>query len=235
MGFPRTLRPQLDEIIIALAIRYQPKKLEHLVPSPQKFGIKPKALDQQIDPLGGGKMTPGLHIGVEIKMGKLNGLEVVHNPRRDSRIFRKSIFEIRNAPDTAHQKPGVPLHRIRLHHHSLDAQIGELGLINSSAIVESHGNLVDDPMMPFLLDKGLHQPCLVPMNVMLAQNFPHRLHPGSDARLVMGGAILPQKILQHVGGHHRIALHDLHQVLPNHQPLEMGIDLGIQRRHSGPP
>ena len=89
-------------------------------------------------------------------------------------------------------------------------------------------------MPPLLLDGGAHQPRLVAMHIMLAQDFAHRVDARLNGGLVVGCAILAEQVLQHVGGHDGVALHHLDKVLANHQPSEVLIDLVVQLAHVCP-
>ncbi|MNQ91391.1 hypothetical protein D3C85_1067700 [compost metagenome] len=68
------LRPQLDQVVIALAERDKADKLSKLIALAEHLRIETYALDQQVNPLISGELLTCLQIAVEIKAGNLNWL-----------------------------------------------------------------------------------------------------------------------------------------------------------------
>ena len=72
---------------------------------------------------------------------------------------------------------------------------------------------------------------LVAVDVMAGQDLAHGRDTALDGFLVVGRAVLSQQVLEHVGRHYGVALHGLDQVLPNHPPGEVFIDLVVKLAH----
>ena len=78
----------------------------------------------------------------------------------------------------------------RLDKHALDAEVGELGLVDLILLVERGGDLVDDSVPPAFADCGLPQLGLVPMYVVVGQDLAYRVDARLDGGLVGGCRVL---------------------------------------------
>lgn len=105
-----------------------------------------------------------------------------------------------------------------LDEHALDAEVGELRLVDVVLLVERDRDPVDDAVSAALPDRGLHQLGLVPVHVVVGENLAHCVDPSLDRRLVVGCGVLAEQVLQHVRGHDRVALDRLHEVLRTTTP-----------------
>ena len=121
-------------------------------------------------------------------------------------------------------------HRVGTDLDAGDAEVGELGLVDVLALIERDGDLVDDAVPPLLTDAGLDQPVLTAVDVVVAEDGAHLFDAGANGRLVIGGRVLPQEVLQHVGGHDGIALNGLDEVFSDDDAGEGGCDLTVQLR-----
>ena len=117
----------------------------------------------------------------------------------------------------------------RLDDHSLDAEVGELGLVPVVLVVERDGDLVDDLVATALADRRLHQLGLVPVDVVVGEDLADRSDAGLDGGFVVGGGVLAEQVLQDVRRHDRVALDGLDQVLADHQAGEVLVDLLVER------
>jgi len=88
----------------------------------------------------------------------------------------------------------------------------------SFCVIEVDADLVDDLVPPLFPDIGPDQAGLVAMDVMLAKDLLDGVDPGLNGGLVMGGAVLPQQVFEHVGGDDGIAFDGLDEVLSDHEP-----------------
>ena len=127
--------------------------------------------------------------------------------------------------------------RGRLDEHLLDAEVGELGLVDVVLVVESDGDLVDDLVATALADRRLHQLGLVPVDVVVGEDLADRADAGLDRGFVVGGGVLAEQVLQDVRRHDRVALDGLDQVLAHDDAGEVLVDLlvegGLLRRLVG--
>ena len=126
-----------------------------------------------------------------------------------------------------------------LDEHALDAEVGELGLVDVVLVVEGDGDLVDDLVAPALADRRLHQLGLVPVDVVVGEDLADGVDAGLDGGFVVGGGVLAEQVLQHVRRHDRVALDGLDQVLADDDAREVLVDLlvegGLLRRWSASP
>ena len=124
-----------------------------------------------------------------------------------------------------------------LDEHALDAEVGELGLVDVGLVVERGRDLVDDPVPPALADRGLHQLGLVPVDVVVGEDLAHGVDARLDGGLVVGGRVLAEQVLQHVGRHDGVALDGLDQVLAHddarEEPVDLAVQLALRRRSLG--
>jgi len=125
----------------------------------------------------------------------------------------------------------VRFHRTGVDQYLFDAKVGELGLIDVIFVVERHADAVDHLVPALFLDRRTYQARFVAVHVVLAQDLPDRINAGLDGGLVIGRAVLPQQVLQHIGGHDGIALDGFYQILAHHQAGEMLVDLVIKLGH----
>ena len=65
-------------------------------------------------------------------------------------VFAVEVLDVADAPDAADEELRVRLDRGGLDDHALDAEVGELGLVDVGLLVEGDGDLVDDPVPPAL-------------------------------------------------------------------------------------
>ena len=112
--------------------------------------------------------------------------------------------------------------------HALDAEVGELGLVDVGLLVEGDGDLVDDPVATALLDRRLDQLGLVPVDVVLGEDLAHRVDAGLDGGFVVGGGVLAEQVLQDVRRHDGVALDGLDQVLADDDAGEELVDLVVE-------
>ena len=113
----------------------------------------------------------------------------------------------------------------------LDAEVGEGGIVGICLVVQRDRDLVDDLVATLLPYVRADESRLVPMDVMPTQDVFDRLDARLNRRLVVGRAILAQKVLKDVGGNDGIPLDRLHQVLADNQPRKMLVDLVVKRGH----
>ena len=94
--------------------------------------------------------------------------------------------------------------------------------------VERNGELVDHLVAAPIFDRGFHQLRLVPVHVVLGQDAAYGFEAVFDLIGVVGGAVLAEQVLEHVGGHHRVLLELGGEVFAHHQAREVLKDLLIQ-------
>ena len=92
----------------------------------------------------------------------------------------------------------MALDRPRVDQHLFNAEVRELRLIDVGLVVQLDADFVDDLIASLFSDIRADKPRLAAMDVMPAEYLLDRLDAGLDGRLVVGGAILPQKVLQDV-------------------------------------
>ena len=114
-----------------------------------------------------------------------------------------------------------------------ESEVGEPGFVHVVFVVEGDGDLVDDLVAPAFADRRFHQLGLVAVDVVVGQDLPDGSDAGCDGGFVVGGGVLTEQVLQHVGGHDGVALDRLDEVLANDHPGEVFVDLAVQRRLHG--
>ena len=112
--------------------------------------------------------------------------------------------------------------------HALDAEVGELGLVDVGLLVEGDGDLVDDPVPTALLDRRLDQLGLVAVHVVLGEDLAHGVDAGLDGGFVVRRRVLPEQVLQDVRRHDGVALDGLDQVLADDDAGEEQVDLEVE-------
>ena len=85
-------------------------------------------------------------------------------------------------------------------------------------------------MATLLFDNRAGESRLVAIDVVLAQDVTYRLNAGLNRRLVVGGTVLTEQVLQNVRRDNGVALDGLHKVLANHRTGEILIDFLVERR-----
>jgi hypothetical protein len=231
VGLAGALGAQLDQIVIALAVGNQAHKLEQLVALAEQFRVEAHALNQQVDPFVSAELPPSRQVALHVEVGELDRLDPVQQPGTGVLVLAVSVFKVGDAPDAADQELRMAFDRVGIDQHLLDAQVGECRLVHIAPVVERHAHFVDHLVAAPLADSGAHQASLAAMHVVLAQDFPHRLHAGLNAGFIGGSAVLAQQILQHVGRHDGVATHQLDQVLAYDQAGEVLIDFLIEEVH----
>jgi len=233
MGLAGALGAEFDQVVVALGVRHQADQLADLAAPAEEVGVEADALDEQVDPFRGGEVAAGGQVGVEIEMGELDGLEGGQDPGRGVLVLAEQVLQVGDAPDPAHQQFGVGLDGGGVDEDLLDAQVAEFRLVGVGLVVEGDADAVDDLVAPPLPDGGADQARLVAVDVVLAQDLLDRVDAALDARLVVGGAVLAEQVLQDIGGHDGVALDGLDQVLAHHQAGEVLIDLIVEGAHGG--
>ena len=112
-----------------------------------------------------------------------------------------------------------------------DAQVLEGGLVGVALLDQVHGDLVDHALEAGLLDVAADGTGLGALHVVLGENVTHALDARLDLLLVVGRAVLAEKVLQHVARHGRVAAHELHEVLAHHVAGEYVIELRVEAIH----
>jgi len=222
------LGTQLQQVVVALAEWDQPDQGEQLAPPSEGLGVKPHALHEHIHPLIGAELRAGLQELLMVHPGHLDRLDAGDLPGAGLGIDGQLVFHIGDGPDATDEQLGVALHEVHLDRHLLEAEVGELHLVEAAFLVQLHGELVDHLVAAALFDRGFHKFRLVAVHVVLGEDPPHRLQTLLDQGGVISGAVLPEQVLEHVGGHHRVLLELGGEVLADHQAREMLQDLLIQ-------
>ena len=119
----------------------------------------------------------------------------------------------------------------RIHEDLFDTQVFKAGLIGINLVVQIDCNLVDDLVASLLLDIGAHQCGLISMHVVLCQDLLYGIDPCLNGRLITGGTVLPQQVLQYIGRDDSITLDRLDEILADNQPREMCINLLVKLVH----
>src|SRR6185437_910723 len=65
VGLAGSLRPELDEVVVALDERDQANKLKELASPAEHRGVEPDGLHEQVDPLVGGESATGGEVLVD--------------------------------------------------------------------------------------------------------------------------------------------------------------------------
>ena len=112
MGLSGPLGAKLDEIIVALNKRNEARELQELAAPPEHFRIVTNALHQCINPLFRCERTPGLSVGVKIKIGHLDGFERTDCPRRHALIVPVFVLDVSNAPNAIHKEFWMGFYRL---------------------------------------------------------------------------------------------------------------------------
>ena len=150
----------------------------------------------------------------------------IHGTTRWSSLWKYSMSQMHHTPPTS--SLGWALIVGELDDHALDAEVGELGLVDVGLLVEGDGDLVDDPVPAALLDRRLDQLGLAAVHVVLGEDLADGVDAGLDGGLVVGGGVLPEQVLQDVRRHDGVALDGLDQVLADDDAGEEQVDLVVE-------
>ena len=170
----------------------RPHELDELGPPSEQLRVEPDGLDQQVDPLISREFSPGREISLEVEVRQLNRLDRTQDPRHEPGVVAVEILDVADAPDATDEKLRMGFDRRRIDDHTLDPEVGELGLVDIVLFVERDSHLVDDPMPAPLFDRRLDQFGLVPVHVVIGENLAHRTDAGLDRFLVVGGGVLAE-------------------------------------------
>ena len=220
VALARTLGTQFHQVVVALAVGHQSRKLEQLGAPSQLRGVQAYGAYQHVDPLVLSEARAPFHVALEVEPAHLDGLQVHQDVGRLVARLIGLVGQVRDAPYSRHQQAPVLLHRVRAHQYLAHAQVLECGLVGVALLVERDGHLVDDALVLRLLDVAADGARLGALHVVFGQDAAHALHACFDLPLVVGGAVLPQEELQHVAWNRRVALHELYQVLAHNVSRE---------------
>ena len=162
------------------------------------------------------------------KSRELDGLDGAQDPGNDPLVVGVEVLDVADAPHPAHQQLGVGLDDRRVDDDALDAEVGELGLVDVGLLVECDRDLVDDPVAPAFLDLRLDQLGLAAVDVVLGEDLADGVDAGLDGGFVVRGGVLAQQVLQDVGRHDGVALDGLDQILANDNATEKEVDLVVE-------
>src|ERR1700683_1773916 len=131
-------------------------------------------------------------------MRDLNRLETFEMPRLILYVLDWVVSEFSDGPDPANQELRVLFDVIRINLDFFQAEVGEVGFINTRFVIQLNSNFINDLVPSLFLDGGLDEFTLVAMDEVLHQDVLHRLDSALDRSFIIRGAVLPQQILQHV-------------------------------------
>ena len=192
MRLAGALGPELDEVVVALDERDEPHELEELAATAEQFGVEADGLHEEVDPLIGGEPAARLEVLLHVELRELDRLDRAEDPRHSTLVFGVEVLDVADAPDTTDQELGVRLDRRGLDDHALDAKVGEFGLVDVSPLIESDGDLVDDPVPTALLDRRLDQLRLAAVDVVLGEDLSNGVDAGLDGGFVVRRCVLPE-------------------------------------------
>ena len=150
----------------------------------------------------------------------------IHGTTRWSSLWKYSMSQMHQTPPT--RSFGWALIVGGLDDHALDAEVGELGLVDVGLLVEGDGDLVDDPVPAALVDRRLDQFGLVAVDVVVGEDLAHGVDAGLDGGFVVRGGVLAEQVLQDVRRHDGVALDGLDQVLADDDAGEEQVDLVVE-------
>jgi hypothetical protein len=145
---------------------------QKLAPPGERLGVEAHALHEHVHPLIGGELRPGLEELVVVDAGHLDRLDGRDLPGAGLGVGGEFVLHIGDRPDAADQQFGVALHEVDVDRHLLEAEVGELHLVEAALVVELHSELVDHLVAAALFDRGLHQLRLVAVHVVLGEDAP---------------------------------------------------------------
>ena len=192
------------------------------------LGVEADGLHEQVDPLVGGEPAARLEVVVEVELRQLDWLDRAEDPRHDALVVAVEVLDVADAPHAADQELGMRLDGRGLDDHALDAEVGELGLVDVGLLVEGDGDLVDDPVPAAFLDRRLDQFGLAPVDVVLGENLANSVDACLDGGLVVRCRVLTEEVLKDVRRHDRVALDGLDQVLADDDAGEQQVDLEVE-------
>ena len=83
-------------------------------------------------------------VAVEVEVGELDRLDRAEDPGADARVVAVEVLDVADAPHAADEQLRVGLDGAGVDEHLLDAEVGELGLVDVVLVVEVDADLVDD-------------------------------------------------------------------------------------------
>ena len=144
-------------------------------------------------------------------------------------VLNGVVGEVDLRPDTPLQQPVVLVDDFLGNMHVLVAEVGEFGPVLVLAGYQANSDLVDDAMAAPPLQLGLCLLRLVGPDEVVDQGLVDDLQSDFDGGRVVGCAVLPEQVLEHVDRHVCPDLDAPHQVLADDPPWERGIGLGVER------
>ncbi len=223
------LRPEFDDVVVALDERDQASQGDELAALVELLGVEADRLHEQVDPFLGRERFAGLVVVVDVDAGDLDGLEAAEDPRHDALVVGVEVLDVADAPDTADEELGVLLDRDVVDDDALDLEVLELCLVDVVLLVERDGDLVDHAVAALAADLRLHEHVLVAVDVVGREDLPNAVDPGLDRCLVIRCGVLAQQVLQDVGRHHSVAPDRLDEVLADDGTGEVLVDLVVER------
>ena len=168
---PVPFGPKLEQVVVALAIRNKADQRQQLGPPAEHLRVEAHALHQHVHPLLGGELRPRFKKLLEVHAGHLDGLQACQSATGWLWDLGDLVGHIGDAPDATDQQLGKPPDEIIGYGHLLDAEVGELGLIEAAFVVQFHREFINDLVAALFLDGGFDQLRLIAVDVMLGENF----------------------------------------------------------------
>ena len=220
-------RTQLAEVVVVFHQRNHAGQQMPFHPFLETGRLHARGSNQCINPEFLGKRLATLEQARHIHVGHLNRLQIGHQKRRSLLVLFEPIMQGDDAPDAAHQQLFILAHEGIRNFRILHAQIGEQRLIHIALFIQFDGQLVDDLVAAAFTNLGLDLLRLIGAHIILGQDALDVDHAGLNGRLVIGRAIHPQQILQHIDRDVGPFLDQLGEILANYFAAKVGIQQGI--------
>ena len=165
---------------------------------------------------------------LHVHRGHLDRLQGENGEGRDLLPLFIEVIESDDAPDPASEQFLVLLDDIGRDNRILDAEVGELRLVNIFLLVKFDPHLVDHFETAAFTDQRLDLLCLIGTHVVLGQDFFDVLQPLPHDLIIIGGTIHAEQVFQHIDRDVSPFLELFGQILANHLSLEVAVQTGIQ-------
>ena len=181
MGLAGAARPQLAQVVVVLDQRDQPRQMQPLHPFVELGRLHAAAAQHQVDPFIVGEARPRVLHLVDIEPRHLDRRQVADDKRTAVLVrFIKEVFHLDDAPDTAAKQPFKVLDVLFRDRHILDAEIGELRLIDIGLEIKLDRDFVNHGIAAVFPQLGNDLLRFVRPHIIVGQNLLHIADSGLD-------------------------------------------------------
>ena len=211
-----SFRAQFHEIEVVLNMREKTSQRDALLTAVHGFRVQTHSMHQEIDPFLRSEVLTLVDIFLQVDIWNLNRFQCLYFPSHLN-TFTANIANGYNAPNTiSAEQFRILTHIVGSDRNSRQSEIGKCCLILIFLFIENNRNFVDDAVFPILTNNTFYRFCFCAVNIVVLDYMLHLFQTFVDGFFIITGAILPQKVFQHVSRNRQASLYEESQILSYH-------------------